>query len=332
MPDNTQLSISQRVMQVRLEQVGVRGKAGFSRMLGISASTYDYYEAGRTPPAELLVKISEVTGADLRWLLTGCEPEEGAVAPTHPAIRRAIQLLDQHESAADALAAFVEILEATLAFPQKESAIASVSPSEPGTSALPTDLPTESVASTPIDPEGPREHRDWIPILGRSAAGIPAFWASDSEAVGITTLGELIGQHAAQIETVATAKLLESPEGGVQIITLRQPFQPDGPVEYIASPQLKQAHPDAFALRIDGESMSPEIRHGDLVVLSPSQPAASGHSAVVQLLDSIGVTCKLYQPDGDQVHLVAINEQFPVTHAPTDQVEWAFRVLYRIHP
>ena len=119
---------------------------------------------------------------------------------------------------------------------------------------------------------------------------------------------------------------------GKQHATLRQPFEPDGPVEYIASSHLKQAHPDAFALRIDGESMSPEIRHRDLVVLSPSQPAAKGQSAVVQLLDSIGVTCKLYQPDGDQVHLVAINEQFPVTHTPTDHVEWAFRVLYRIHP
>jgi phage repressor protein C with HTH and peptisase S24 domain len=303
-------------------------------MLGISASTYDYYEAGRTPPAELLVKISDVTGVDLRWLLTGRESQTGAsVAPTHPAIRRAIQLLDQHESAADALAAFVEILEATLAFPQKESPSEPVR-TEPVTSALPTiaPVPTDLPASTTIEPDRSGEHRDWIPILGRSAAGIPAFWASDAEAVGVTTLGELIGQHAAQIETVATAELLESPTGGVQIITLRQPFQPDGPVEYIASPRLKQAHPDAFALRIDGESMSPEIRHGDLVVLSPSQPAAKGQSAVVQLLDSIGVTCKLYQPDGDQIHLVAINEQFPVTHTPTDQIEWAFRVLYRIHP
>ena len=44
---------------------------------------------------------------------------------------------------------------------------------------------------------------------------------------------------------------------------------------------------------------------------------------MIQFIDSIGITCKLYPPDGDRVRLVAINEQFPVTHTPTDPVEWA---------
>jgi SOS-response transcriptional repressor LexA len=76
--------------------------------------------------------------------------------------------------------------------------------------------------------------------------------------------------------------------------------------------------------------MEPEYRHGDLVVLSPSQPAVDGRAAVVQLAGQIGVTCKLFRRAGDRVHLVAINERYPPTAHAADELLWALRVLGRV--
>ena len=115
----------------------------------------------------------------------------------------------------------------------------------------------------------------------------------------------------------------------VQLVTLRAPGA-EGPAEFVASEPLKRRHADAFALRIDGDSMAPELRHGDVVVLSPSAEAAEGRPAVVQLADQIGVTCKLYRRAGQTVHLVPVNEQYAVQTFPAERVIWALRVLARV--
>ena len=66
MPKTPESEICRRIARLRVEAVGPRGKSAFARQLGLSPSTYDYYEGARVPPASVLVKISELTGADLR--------------------------------------------------------------------------------------------------------------------------------------------------------------------------------------------------------------------------------------------------------------------------
>ncbi len=84
------------------------------------------------------------------------------------------------------------------------------------------------------------------------------------------------------------------------------------------------------AIRVDGDSMTPEIHDGDLVLLSPSAAAVEGQAAVVQLAGQIGVTCKLYRTVGGRVHLVPINGSYEIATAGVSNVEWALRVLARI--
>ncbi|RPI61411.1 MAG: S24 family peptidase, partial [Planctomycetaceae bacterium] len=145
---------------------------------------------------------------------------------------------------------------------------------------------------------------------------------------GLTTLADLIArQGIGTIARPATAAQNNVPlEDTIAIVSLREPDKNDV-TEYISAAKLKAAHPDAFAVRIDGESMSPDIRHGDLAVLSPSVIARDGRPAVVQLEGQIGVTCKLYRRVGGMVHLVPINEQFPPVAIPASQVVWALGVL-----
>ncbi|MCJ7776736.1 MAG: helix-turn-helix domain-containing protein, partial [Sedimentisphaerales bacterium] len=65
--------IIQRVRKLREQFSGPRGKSVFAQALAISPSTYNYYERDRVPPIEVLLKICEVTGANIEWLLTGRE-------------------------------------------------------------------------------------------------------------------------------------------------------------------------------------------------------------------------------------------------------------------
>ena len=330
-------TIHDRITRIREELAGPRGKAAFAKMLGIPASTYDYYEASRIPPADVLVRIAEVAGVDLQWLLTG--ESGGGVAVDNPVLQRAAKLLADHPDAAMALSAFVEILTARMGFPDQSVPSAGVRADRDD--ALPS-AQGQPVPAAPVAGEAPQvaESQEaseaWIPVLGRSAAGLPQFWADPADAEGITTLAQLIARHCTRPGRQSVpAQLAESDSGqqerSVQIVTLRGDREREV-VQFVASADIKRRYSDAFAVRIDGESMTPSIRHGDLVVLSPSQPAEEARAAVVQLKGQIGVTCKLYSTRGDMVHLVPVNEQFSPRAVPAEQVEWALRVVARIRP
>lgn len=341
-------AICSRIAQLRLENYGRRGKASFCSQLGLSTSTYNYYEYARIPPAEVLVRIADVTGTDLRWLLTG-DVTATPVPASHPAVQRVAQLLREHPDAAAPLAAFVEILSASLAWPAKagdagaeaggESAggapAAGATSSAPGSVGAPAPaMPAAAgVVLPPVVAGGPREN--WIPILGRSAAGVPAFWREGEDSSGVTLLSELVERHARRVgRQVQPASAVDSAglaAGPVQIVSLSAP-DAQNVAEFVVARELRQRHADAFAVRIDGESMSPEIRHGDIVVCAASIEAADGQAALVQLDGQIGVTCKIVRRQGQTVHLVPINEQYAPQSFPAERVVWARRVLARVRP
>lgn len=310
MAESPQQDICRRIATIRLEMAGPRGKATFAKKLGLSPSTYEYYEANRVPSADVLVKIARISGVDLRWLLTGEAEAEKAVPADHPILRRAATMLAQHSAAEAPLAAFLDLLAESLKFPPKPAQAEPQAPPEPQTTA----------------------EASWIPVLGRSAAGVPQFWAGKDESAGITELTELVARCAKRSAQAQPAQARGDGKGveqTVQVISLNAPTE-EGVTEFVSLAAVKERHGDAFALRIDGDSMSPDIRHGDLVILSPSVPAASGRAAVVQLVGQIGVTCKLYRREGDVVYLAPINEQFPPQSFAAKDVAWALRVLARI--
>ena len=70
-PDTKKNPIIERIIQLRVQHFGKRGKSDFARKLDISPSTYNYYEQDRVPPADILLKMSKVTGTGLDWLIAG---------------------------------------------------------------------------------------------------------------------------------------------------------------------------------------------------------------------------------------------------------------------
>lgn len=352
--------LCRRISRLREKLCGSRGKSAFAKQLGLSPSTYDYYENGRIPPAEILVAIADLAEVDLRWLITGVEPVGPAVSAQHPLVRRVAELLAERSEAAEALAAFVDILSQTLQFPgaarSEESAAGEAgerttadaastagaaekagkrtTAGKVGTASTAGAAGKAGARTTAGAASGRVDRSSWIPILGRSAAGVPHFW-SPGQSAGVTDLAELIAGNVGRSPvTSRPARSTATPTARpatVQIVTLAE-AQPGKAVEFVVDRSITANWPDAFAVRIDGESMAPEIEHGDLIVLSPSAPAVNGKAAVVQLVGQIGVTCKIFRSGDDGVHLVPINEQFAPQVFPADAVQWALRVLARVRP
>jgi transcriptional regulator with XRE-family HTH domain len=317
-------AIIERIKHLREQHSGSRGKSKFARALGISPSTYNYYENNRIPPLEILLKISEVTGADLNWLLTGrktlktpiLELEKLEIEPKSSLLRKLDNLLIGNPELTEPISAFIELLCEKKGI-EKEfySEIPPAKSTRPG----------------------------WIPVLGRTAAGMIHFW--DKEVLpqpkqAITELDELVNKHIGK-EIIASADstvlidlqarpLLDGLKKR-QANLIRVSGQEQGEiVEFIQCEEISELFPDSFALYIDGDSMSPRINDGDVVILSPSVPAAQGQIGIARLANQIGVTCKLIRSTEQDVHLIPINERYETKVVDRKDLLWALAVLCHI--
>src|SRR5215469_9251053 len=69
------LALAERLAQVRAELYGDRGGPEMARRLGIPVRTWYNYEGGVTVPAEVILKIIELTSVEASWLLHGDGPK-----------------------------------------------------------------------------------------------------------------------------------------------------------------------------------------------------------------------------------------------------------------
>jgi len=306
-----------RVRLLRKQYAGERGKSKFARALGISASTYSYYEDNRVPPIEILLKMCEITGADLQWLLTGQSTGKNfAFGENLELLRKLNDLFISNPEMTDAIRAFIELLCEKKGIESRfYSDAARAKPERPG----------------------------WIPVLGRTAAGIVHFWDQTllpEPKQAITELDELVTKHVGKtiigsangtvsIDFQARPLVEGLKEKQVNLIKLSGPEQ-EQIVEFVQCEEIHKLFPDSFALQIDGDSMSPRINDGDIVILSPSVPAAQGQIAIARVINQIGVTCKLIRTTENEVHLIPINERYEPKVVSRKDLLWALAVLCHI--
>src|SRR6516225_6368588 len=69
------LALAERLASLRSELFGERGGPEMARRLGIPVRTWYNYEAGVTVPAEVILKIIELTSIEPSWLLHGKGPK-----------------------------------------------------------------------------------------------------------------------------------------------------------------------------------------------------------------------------------------------------------------
>jgi len=306
-----------RIKLLRNQYSGSRGKSKFARALDISASTYSYYENNRVPPTEILLKICEVTGADLEWLLTGCSTEKKfAFGPNSALLQKMDDLFTNNPELTEAVQAFIELL------CEKKG------------------IEKQFYSETP---PMKLDHPGWIPVLGRTAAGMVHFWDQTflpEPKQAITELDELVKKHtgktvlgsvdgAMSIDLQARPLIENLKRKQVNLIKVGGPEQ-EQIVEFVQCEEIHKLFPDSFALQIDGDSMSPRINDGDIVISSPSVPAAQGQIGIARLANQIGVTCKLIRTTEREVHLIPINERYEAKVVAKKDLLWALAVLCHI--
>ena len=314
-----QSGLSRRLTWLRRRIFGERGRAAMARAIGISPSTYNYYEKGRQAPADLLARAAQVTGADLRWLLTG----EGAPFPETTSTTSDIRLSPQAEEVVARFLKEVDGAEAPGAHIALRAILAQMDQAFPQAGEW-------RPSQTPVGPKS-------IPIVGRTAAGLPAAWddyfAGEEDPQALDRLIQHVETKGARERSgeLKAADPLSEPDrprdAMAMLVQLSAPTA-DGIVEYLELPGLPQIAPGTFALRVNGDSMAPRILDGDIVVCRRNVPPQPGQTAVVKIRNHIGLTVKLWRPEGDRVHLIPINEMHPQRLLMLVDVVWACRVLW----
>lgn len=76
-----------------------------------------------------------------------------------------------------------------------------------------------------------------------------------------------------------------------------------------------------YALRIDGISMEPRFKEGEIIVVDPEKPAVSGSFVVAKRAGDERVTFKQLMKDGGESYLRALNPDWPKRIIRIDE-EW----------
>ena len=318
---NSPVGVCERLRRLREEAFGKRGRAAFARALGVSPSTYHYYEKGRPPPVELLARAAEVTGASAEWVLSG----RGEPFPDRPGAAGDIGLSQQ---ARDALARFAE---GASAAPHAAAARAALGRL---LAEIQHALPAGDSAWRP----GPCTVKPtYVPIIGRTAAGLVARWEhffagkEDPDVLERqlrAVEGKPARQRRADMEPADPAgEAMQPRETRAVLVQLSEPT-PDGCLEFVDLAALGTVEPGTFGLRVDGDSMAPRILDNDIVLARRSAAPEAGRTAVVKLKGHVGVTVKLWRPESNRVHLVPVNEAYDPTVCRREDVLWACRVLW----
>ncbi|MCD4831128.1 MAG: helix-turn-helix domain-containing protein [Anaerohalosphaeraceae bacterium] len=321
MPQFNEKDVIQRIIELRSRYAGSRGKSAFATAIGISPSTYSYYEKDRLPPIPILLKICQVVGADINWLLMGAESENNADGGCIDGkiAEKIAKLANANPSAMASLEAFIELLEEKTAIENDG----------------------EKAVSQSENAEKLDKNSDFglIPILGRTAAGTLGMWSEtslkDSKNME-TQLESLIRKHLDtpiinSFETkvsqdLNTARLIET-LSGQQVSLVQKSGIDDEIVQFLDCEALQRNFSGCFGLQIDGDSMAPRINDGDIIVLNASVGAVEGQIAVVCVRDAIGVTCKIIRIRGENTHLIPINERYETKIVPSESIVWAMAVL-----
>jgi hypothetical protein len=113
LPDSVQakFALAERLRSLRSELFGERGGPELARRLGLPIRTWYNYESGVTVPAEVVLKIIELTSVEPMWLLNGQGPQfrapgasrseslVGSGVSVGVLLRTALQILENDESA-----------------------------------------------------------------------------------------------------------------------------------------------------------------------------------------------------------------------------------------
>jgi repressor LexA len=103
---------------------------------------------------------------------------------------------------------------------------------------------------------------------------------------------------------------------------------------YVAVP-AELSDPNAFAVRVVGDSMEPKYHEGDVVIFTPSAPVESGDDCFVRFavtggpVDGESTFKRVFFDEEDRVRLQPLNERHAPTFVKPSEIEGIFRAAAR---
>ncbi len=301
--------LSKRIADIRRRHYGARGKGAFAAQLGVSAEEYARYERGAVPSGEVLVRICELTGEDLQWLLTGVAARgtvviAGTRGRHQELLARLARLLDERPELARPLESFVRLL----------------------------------VDGSDLEPAAKQrlENSDHAALIPIYAATEPVKLEDADAADGEPDGGHpLLPTEIASLRVAAEVRIMEpDPQGterNARAVELVEIQERSGTSRLCVRDELVTAHfPQAFALRVNDDTMAPMIATGDAVVVSPTVDPELGEPAVCIDARTRGSRCRIWLgSDADRIRLGRCSDGCVEEVAPADVLH-SFAVLFRV--
>ncbi len=98
--------------------------------------------------------------------------------------------------------------------------------------------------------------------------------------------------------------------------------------DYVRCPDLHD--PNAFAVRVVGDSMEPKYRQGDVVIFSPAAEVRNGDDCFVRFKSPHETTFKRVFFEGDDnVRLQPRNEKYPPIVVTGERINGIYRAIVR---
>jgi|GEM_PF-1348468 len=303
--------LAKRIRELRRRHFGARGKDEFARQLGMTRDEYDKFEDNRLPPGELMVRMCEITGEDLQWLLTGVS-SRGAVVISG-ARRRHQNLLTRIASSLDAdpklagpLEAFFDLLtQGGELRPRTDDAL----PSPNAGALLPVFKQNEWPATLP-EPDDSGGGMPLTPILAEQALA-----CSERQPARLS--------EPTLEPDVATAR---------QINLITMPDNTGQARLFIESRNIARGLPASFGVVMADDTMAPMFAMNDVLVVATGGGPLLGGPALCKFERSEDDRCRIWLgQDENTIQLARVsdgeNEQMPRA-----QLRWALEVLYRVAP
>lgn len=305
---NPEKALAERIRELRRRHFGPRGKDQFARQLGISPEEYGRYERGTLPPGEVMVRLCELTGEDLQWLLTGVAARgtvviSGARNRHRTLLTEIAQALDARPGLAAPLEAFLELL---LRSQDVRKSTTGVLPAPAADELIPIFDRNEWPEELP-DPDGPGGGVLGPPAADLSLASVardPAHLAEPAMAYGVGALRDVA--------------VIEVPSES-------------GPVRrFVQSREVARCFPGVFGAFLDDGAMEPMLATGDVVLVAAGAPARIGHPALCKFADRADDRCRVWLGEDEQfVHLGRVSDG-EHEQMPRPQLRWSLEVLYRV--
>lgn len=84
----------------------------------------------------------------------------------------------------------------------------------------------------------------------------------------------------------------------------------------------------AYALQVQGDSMLPLYRDGDVLIVRPDAPVRRGDRVVVKTVGGEVMAKLLERRTQKAIELVSLNTEHPVRHLPLKEIEWMARIVW----